>query len=90
MGEKEDAYSAFQARDDDGTPLVELLRRYDVRNLCVMGLATDYCVKASAVGALDVGLTVNVVEEGMRAVNLQPDDGAKAIAEMQAAGARIV
>jgi nicotinamidase/pyrazinamidase len=90
MGESEDAYSAFQARDDDGRLLAELLQSKGIQHLYVMGLATDYCVKASALGGLDSGFSVTVVAEGMRAVNLQPHDGDDAIKEMRAAGAAIV
>ena len=52
MGETEDAYSAFQARDAAGVWLGTLLERVGVRHLYVMGLATDYCVKASALDGL--------------------------------------
>jgi nicotinamidase/pyrazinamidase len=90
MGETEDAYSAFHARDDNGTPLAELLLRVNIQHLYVMGLATDYCVKASAIGGLDAGLRVTVIQEGMRAVNLAADDGAKAVAEMRAQGATVI
>ncbi len=90
MGETEDAYSAFQARDDAGTLLAELLQKRGVRHLYVMGLATDYCVKASAIGGIDAGLKVTVVPDGMRAVNLQPDDGAKALGEMRQFGAEVL
>ncbi|HYY89904.1 MAG TPA: bifunctional nicotinamidase/pyrazinamidase [Chloroflexota bacterium] len=89
MGPTEDAYSAFQARDEAGTPLPELLQRHGVRRLYVMGLATDYCVKASALAGLEAGLEVIVVPEGIRAVNLQPRDGEQALDEMRAAGARV-
>jgi nicotinamidase/pyrazinamidase len=54
-----------------------------------MGLATDYCVKASALAGLEEGLRVTVVADGIRAVNLQPDDGQKALDEMHNAGANI-
>jgi nicotinamidase/pyrazinamidase len=90
MGETEDAYSAFQARDDADTPLATLLHQHRVEHVYVMGLATDYCVKASALGGLEHGLRVSVVGDGMRAVNLQPDDGARALADMQSAGARVL
>ncbi|HEY3060500.1 MAG TPA: isochorismatase family protein [Chloroflexota bacterium] len=90
MGETEDAYSAFQARDGTGTPLATLLRARDVKNLYVMGLATDYCVKASAIGGIEDGFNVIVVKDGVRAVNIQPDDGDHAVEEMRAAGAGIV
>lgn len=90
MGEAEDAYSAFQARDESGTLLAELLRERSIRRLYVMGLATDYCVKASAIGGIEAGLRVTVVPEGMRAVNLQPHDGEHAVAEMRQAGVDVL
>jgi nicotinamidase/pyrazinamidase len=90
MGETEDAYSAFQARDDSGVLLGALLHQRSVRRLYVMGLATDYCVKASALDGLASAFNVSIVFEGVRAVNLQPEDGERALAEMRAAGADIV
>lgn len=90
MGEQEDAYSAFQARDEHGTPLPELLRRRGVRHLYVMGLATDYCVKFSVVDATRQGFRVTVVPEGSRAVNLQPGDEERAYEEMRRAGAELL
>jgi nicotinamidase/pyrazinamidase len=90
MGETEDAYSAFQARDESERALASLLREAGVRHLYMMGLATDYCVKASALGGLDTGFRVTVVRRGMRAVNLQPSDGDEALEAMRAAGAEVV
>lgn len=89
MGETEDAYSAFQARDDAGTLLAALLEQRGVRHLYVAGLATDYCVKSSALDALSRDFGVTLVPEGMRAVNLQPTDGEQALAEMRARGAQL-
>ena len=89
MGETEDAYSAFQARDASGTLLGALLDQRGVRHLYVAGLATDYCVKSSALDALNSHLGVTLVPEGMRAVNLQPTDGEQALAEMRARGAQL-
>ena len=51
------------------------------------GLATDYCVRSSVLDALASGLRVTVISEGVRAVNLQPEDGARALQDMTAAGA---
>jgi nicotinamidase/pyrazinamidase len=87
MGETEDAYSAFQARDASETPLATLLGERGVRHVYVMGLATDYCVKASALDGLRNGLRVTLVPPGMRAVDLQPGDGEQALEQMRAAGA---
>jgi nicotinamidase/pyrazinamidase len=90
MGETEDAYSAFQARDDAGTRLGELLQRDGVGHLYVMGLATDYCVKASAIDGVAAGLRVTLVPEGVRAVNVQPEDGAAALGAMRDAGVEVL
>lgn len=90
MGETEDAYSAFQARDERGVLLGDLLLQRGVRRLFVMGLATDYCVKASALGGVEAGVEVSVVTAGCRAVDVQPGDGHAALAAMQAAGVALV
>jgi nicotinamidase/pyrazinamidase len=90
MGESEDAYSAFQARDEAQTPLETLLRERGVQHVYVMGLATDYCVKSSTLAGLEIGFRVTVVLEGMRAVNLQPNDGQQALEEMRNAGAEVL
>jgi nicotinamidase/pyrazinamidase len=89
MGEAEDAYSAFQARDSGGVALATLLHQRGVRHLYVMGLATDYCVKASALDGLTAAFQVTVVRDGVRAVNLRPQDGDQALEDMRAAGAAI-
>jgi nicotinamidase/pyrazinamidase len=89
MGEAEDAYSAFQARDDTGALLPALLEKHGVRHLHIGGLATDYCVRSTALDALTNGYRVTLIVDGMRAVNLQPDDGSRALREMLDAGAAI-
>ena len=89
MGQAEDAYSAFQACDDNGTLLGDLLRQQGVQHLYVMGLATDYCVRSSALDGLERGVRVTIVPAGMRAVNVQPRDGEQALEAMRAAGARV-
>ena len=80
-----DCYSAF-----DETDLAEQLRRQNVAEVLVGGLATDYCVKNTVLDALKQGFKVTAVENAMRAVNLQPEDGARAIEEMRGAGAEII
>jgi nicotinamidase/pyrazinamidase len=89
MGETEDAYSAFQARDESGTVLPALLERNGIERLYVGGLATDYCVRASALDALRSGFRVTLIPDAIRAVNLAPTDGDTALDEMRAAGASI-
>jgi nicotinamidase/pyrazinamidase len=81
----EDCYSAF-----DGTDLDALLREHGVEEVWVGGLATDYCVKNTVIDALSRGFRVRAVEQAMRAVNLEPGDGARALEEMRRAGAVIV
>ena len=85
-----DSYSGFF---DNGhlkaTGLEALLRGTGVRRVHVMGLATDYCVKFTALDARRVGLEVVLVADGCRAVNLARGDGDHAIAAMLAAGVGI-
>lgn len=84
MGD-EDSYSAF-----DGTDLTLQLRQLGVEEVWVGGLATDYCVKNTVLDALKEGFEVKALEDAMRAVDVTPGDGERAIEEMRAAGAAIV
>ena len=87
-GATEDAYSAFQARDDGGRSLLEILRERGTRRLTVGGLATDYCVRATVLDALRQGFQVSVLENGIKGVEVHPGDSARAIDEMRGAGAQ--
>jgi nicotinamidase/pyrazinamidase len=80
-----DAYSAFQ-----GTELAGQLRDAGVRRVVIGGLATDYCVRATALDALAAGFAVVVLADAVRAVEVQPGDGERALAELSARGAGIV
>lgn len=80
-----DCYSAF-----DETDLASLLREQGVKEVWVGGLATDYCVKNTALDAAREGFKVKAVADAMRAVELKPGDGARAIEEMRRAGAQII
>ena len=84
LGDK-DCYSAF-----DETDLATHLHQHKVEEVVVGGLATDYCVKNTVLDALKHGFKVKAVENAMRAVDLHPGDGERAIAEMRDAGAEIV
>lgn len=84
LGDK-DSYSGF-----DETDLAEQLKRAGVEEVVVGGLATDYCVKNTVLDALKNGFDVKAVEDAMRAVELHPGDGQRAIEEMRSAGAEIV
>ena len=83
----EDGFSAFDGRLEDGTTLEESLRAAGVARLLVGGLATDYCVRHTVLDALGKGWSVTLLTDAVSAVNLQPDDGARALEEMRAAGA---
>jgi nicotinamidase/pyrazinamidase len=89
MDPEQDAYSGFQAQDPSGQPLPAILAERGVRRLYVGGLATDYCVRATALDALREGFEVVVLADAIGAVDLAPGDGARAIDEMQGAGARL-
>jgi len=80
-----DAYSGFS-----GTDLGERLARAGVRRVFVGGLATDYCVLQTVLDARAAGLEVVVIEDAVRAVDVQPGDGARARARMREAGAAFV
>ncbi len=79
-----EAYSAF-----DGTGLAGALRERGVERLLVGGLATDYCVRASALDALRAGFEVVVVEDAVRAVDVQAGDGERALADVRDAGGSV-
>jgi len=80
-----EAYSGFE-----GTELSARLRSLGIDSLVVMGLATDYCVKATVMDALKEGFAVTVVSDGVMAVNAVSGDGERALLEMSEAGAWIL
>jgi nicotinamidase/pyrazinamidase len=80
-------YSAFEGHTPEGVALLADLRRRQIRHLYVGGLATDYCVRHSVIDALAAGLEVTVLKDAIAGVDVRPDDSARAIAEMRAAGA---
>ncbi len=87
----EDGYSGFTTRDPETgaetpTELEEMLRERGIRRVVVCGLATDYCVKATALDAVRLGFRVTLLGDAVAAVNLAPDDGDRALAAMAEAG----
>jgi len=83
----DDGYSAFEATNLD---LNEYLKSKGVTDVYVTGLATDYCVKASAIDAAKKGFRTFVVTDAVCAVDVQPDDGQRALEVMKAAGVTLV
>ena len=91
----EDGYSGFTMRDPVTgetlpTELEELLREAGIERVVICGLATDYCVKATALDAVALGFATSVLARGIAAVDLAPGDGDRALDEMRAAGIEIV
>ena len=86
-----DSYSAFfdNARRR-ATGLERRLRDLGVTAVCLMGLATDYCLKYSATDAASLGFRTSVIREGCRGIDLTPGDVDRAWKEMDAAGVRIL
>ena len=87
----EDGYSGFTMRDPESgaeipTELEGLLRERSIERVVVCGLATDYCVKATALDAVRLGFAVTLLGEAVAAVNLAPEDGDRALTEMAEAG----
>jgi nicotinamidase/pyrazinamidase len=84
QGRDDEGYSGFENSD-----LARLLRDHDAGEVYVCGLATDYCVRASAIDACREGFDVTVVEDAVRAVEVNPGDSERAFQDMRDAGARI-
>ena len=87
----EDGYSGFTMRDPQSgaetpTELEGMLRERDIERVVVCGLATDYCVRATALDAVRLGFAVTLLGAAIAAVNLAPDDGDRALSEMAEAG----
>jgi nicotinamidase/pyrazinamidase len=91
----EDGYSGFSVRDpesgrEDSTGLEDILRQRGVKTVVVTGLATDYCVKETALDAARKGFVTIVLRDGVRGVNVQPGDDERALARMRKAGIEIL
>ena len=79
-----EAYSGFR-----GTDLEQRLRGLGVDEVFLGGLATDYCVRESALDARKAGFSVTVIEDCTRAVDARPGDGERALADMRRAGTKL-
>lgn len=91
----EDGYSGFAMRDvgtgeTKSTGLDDALKQAGIGQVVVCGLATDYCVKETALDAIACGYEVVVLTDAIRAVDLHPGDGDRALQAMRRAGIRLV
>ena len=88
----EDGYSGFTVRDptsgeEQQTPLEDMLRARGIERVVIAGLATDYCVKETAIDSATKGFATTVLTNAIRAVDLESGDGDRAIDDMRKAGA---
>lgn len=91
----QDGYSGFTTRhptteETAPTELATILRDAGITTLMITGLATDYCVLATALDGLAEGFSVHLIDDAVRAVDLQAGDGDRALAQMTAAGVKHV
>ncbi|CAN5572094.1 isochorismatase family protein [soil metagenome] len=82
------AYSGFEAADDAQTPLADWLRSRNVDEVDVVGIATDYCVRATAADAVRAGFTTRVLLD--LTAGVAPESTARAVAELSEADIQIV
>jgi nicotinamidase/pyrazinamidase len=90
----EDGYSGFTTRDplsgeERPTELEALLREHGVTRVRVCGLATDYCVRATALDAVRLGFATTLLTDAVASVDLKAQDGERALAEMAEAGVEL-
>jgi nicotinamidase/pyrazinamidase len=83
-------YSAFDGHTSAGKTLLDDLRDRHITRVYVMGIATDYCVRESALDALRAGLEVRVLADAIAGIDVRPGDAQRALDEISAAGAQIV
>lgn len=90
----EDGYSGFTMHDPESgattpTELEGLLRAAGVKRVVVVGLATDYCVRATALDAAALGFKTAVLTDAIAAVDMEPGDGSRALEELERAGVEL-
>jgi len=82
-GVDDEGYSGFEKSN-----LAQLLKDADIDSVTVVGLATDYCVRATALDALREGFDVTVDRAGVRGIDVNPGDSERALGEVTAAGGK--
>ncbi|SDO98719.1 nicotinamidase/pyrazinamidase [Microbacterium sp. ru370.1] len=84
-GQGKPAYSLFEGVSDDGETAAQILEAHGIRDIDIVGIATDYCVRASSLDAVAAGRDVRVLTDLIAGVH--PDSSAAALREIEAAGA---
>ena len=86
-----DSYSTFfDNAHRRHTGLAHYLEKHGIKNIYLMGLALDYCVKYSALDTRQLGLNTHVILDGCRGIELEPGDISRALDEMKRAGVTIL
>jgi len=86
MDPDQDSYSGFQAVSAQGRDLESVIRDHGIDEIVLCGLATDYCVRATALDAVRRGIRVRVLGDAIRGVDVKPGDSRAAVQEMRDAG----
>jgi nicotinamidase/pyrazinamidase len=81
------AYSGFEGTDEDGTPLADWLRQRGVDEVDIVGIATDYCVQATAADAAKAGFSTRVLLD--LTAGVAPESTAKAVENLREAGVEV-
>lgn len=84
---EDDGYSAFEALTPDEEPMGDALRERGVERLFIAGLATDYCVRASVLDAVEKGFRPVLLLDAIRGIDVEPGDQARALDVMMRSGA---
>lgn len=87
VGHEDQGYSGFEGTNDEGESFDQSLRERGITHLYVGGIATDYCVKVTALDAIRGGYNVTILEDAIKGVDLEEGDSKRAIDEMRQAGA---
>jgi nicotinamidase/pyrazinamidase len=82
-------YSAFDGHTEAGKPLLRDLQERNVGRLYVAGLATDYCVKETALDAIEAGLQVRVLDDAIAGIDVRAGDVNRALDQITRAGATL-
>ena len=83
-GQTDEGYSGFEKSD-----LADILNQNNIDEVTVVGLATDYCVRATALDAIKEGFATTVDREGIRGIDVRPGDSERALEEIRAAGGAV-
>jgi nicotinamidase/pyrazinamidase len=87
--DEDEGYSAFEGKIPDGRPLADALSAEEVDEVFIGGLATDYCVRASALDAVKAGFRTHLLLDAIRGIDVSPGDSGRAIEEMKREGVHV-